>query len=53
MKTATAYYPVSRPIPFPNAATRRQLLQRLLDKLLMVACCFGITAMIMLALVLF
>ena len=53
MKTATAYCPVSRPIPFPNAASRRQVLQRLLDRLVMVACGIGVTAMIMLALVLF
>ena len=52
MKTATAYYTASRTIPFPNAATRRQLLQKLLDKLMIAASCFGITAMIMLALVL-
>lgn len=53
MKTATAYYPVSRPAAFPNAATRRQMLQKLVDHLLVGACGIGITAMILLALVLF
>ena len=53
MKTATAYCHTSRPIPFPNSATPRQVLQRLLDRLVMVACGVGVTAMIMLALVLF
>ena len=53
MKAATAYYSPSRQVAFPNAATRRQILQRLVDHLLLGACGVGITAMILLALVLF
>ena len=53
MKTATVYYPVCRPTTYPNAATRRQILQKLVDRLLVGACGIGITAMVLLALVLF
>ena len=53
MKTATAYYPVCRGAAYPNAATRRQVLQKLVDHLLLGACGIGITAMVLLALVLF
>lgn len=53
MKTATAYYSACRTAAYPNAATRRQVLQKLVDHLLLGACGVGITAMVLLALVLF
>lgn len=53
---ATAYfrpnYVPRRPLPFPNAATRRQILGRLLDLLLIAVCGAGIAAAMMLLLVL-
>lgn len=52
MKTATAYYTARPQIPFPNAATRKETFRKLVDQLLVIACGFGITAMLMLLLVL-
>lgn len=55
MKTATVYsgYDTARrPAAFPNAASNRQMLQKLLDNLLLGACGIGVTAMILLVLVL-
>ena len=53
MKTATVYYPACHKAAYPNAATRRQVLQKLVDQLLLGACGIGITVMVLLALVLF
>jgi len=55
MKTAAIYHQASiRPehIPFPNAASRRYMLHRLLDGLLMAASGAGIGAALLLMLVL-
>ena len=55
MKTATAYarnYRSRQSIPFPNAASRRYMLHRLLDGLLMAASGAGIGAALLLMLVL-
>lgn len=55
MKT-TAYcrtkYTPGQPLPFPNAATRRQVLGKLLDLGLIAVCGMGMAAAIMLLLVL-
>ena len=51
MKTATAYYTARPHIPFPNAATRQEMIRKFVDRLLLVASGFGITATIMLLLV--
>ena len=50
MKTY-AYQLRNASIPLPNAATRRQMVQRVLDGLLMAASGAGIGAMILLLLV--
>lgn len=50
MKTAVAYrtYKTYRPrIAYPNAATRKQMLQKLLDGALMLASGAGIAAMVL------
>ena len=39
-------------IPYPNAATGREILQKLLDAVLVAACGMGIAAMVLLGLVL-
>ena len=53
MKTITCKtcHPLDR-IPYPNAATGRQILHKLLDNLLIAACGMGIGAMVLLGLVL-
>lgn len=54
MKTAVCK-PQTRPvpqIPYPNAATRRELFNKLLDTLLVTASGMGIAAMLLLYLVL-
>lgn len=52
MKTAVCK-PCYRPvIPYPNAATRRQLLQRILDIALIFACGMGLAATLLLAVLL-
>ncbi|MBQ6831070.1 MAG: hypothetical protein IJO28_00395 [Oscillospiraceae bacterium] len=38
-------YPLA---PYPNAATRRELLHKLLDHLLIIASCAGVAAVILL-----
>lgn len=50
MKTAIVYTQrfMNRPyVPLPNAATRRQVLHKLLDKILIGACCVGVTIGVM------
>lgn len=47
MKTATAYRPTRSNVAFPNAATRTQMLHKLLDILLLIASGMGIFAMIL------
>lgn len=50
MKTATAYkaYRNVRPaVPYPNAATTKEMLQKFLDGLLMVVSGAGIAVMLM------
>lgn len=53
---ATAYYRPHyghrRPLPFPNAATRRQVIGKLLDLLLIAVSGAGIASAVMLLLVL-
>lgn len=49
MKTAAVY---RQTIPFPNAATRRQVLSKLLDILLIAASGVGIAAMLLFVLAL-
>ncbi len=52
MKTVTAYrHPLDR-IPYPNAATGREVLHKLLDTVLVAASGVGIAAIIMLVAVL-
>ncbi len=53
MKTAycKTYRPMPR-IPYPNAATRREIFQKLLDATLLAASGMGIAAMVLLGLVL-
>ena len=41
-----------RPLPYPNAATRREIIQKLLDSLLMAASGLGISAVLLLLMVL-
>lgn len=48
MKTTYAYPNTNTAIPLPNAATRRQLMQRTLDSLLMAASGAGLGAVILL-----
>lgn len=51
----TTYCKPYRPmpqIPYPNAATRREILQKMLDAVLVAACGMGIAAMVLLGLVL-
>lgn len=43
MKTATVYRK-QKGIPFPGAATRKEVLHKYLDTLLTIACCGGILA---------
>ena len=43
MKTATVYRK-ERAVPYPNAATRKEVLHKYLDTLLTFACCGGILA---------
>ena len=55
MKTAVAYrqnYLPRQPLPFPNAAGRRQVLHKFLDILLIAASGVGLAAALMLLLVL-
>lgn len=53
---ATAYYRPKytprQPLPFPNAATRRQVFNKLLDLGLIAVCGMGMAAAVMLLLVL-
>jgi hypothetical protein len=53
MKTAVCktYRQMER-IPYPNAATKREILQKLLDGALVAACGMGIAAMVLLGLIL-
>ena len=53
MKTAVykSYYRPTKPFPYPNAATRRELLHKLLDAALVAASGMGIAAMVLLCLV--
>ena len=46
MKTATAYRP-TEVVPYPNAATRRQVLEKMLDRLLLIASCIGLATMLL------
>ncbi len=34
-------------VPYPNAATRRQVLDKMIDRLLIAASCIGIVAVVM------
>jgi len=43
MKTATVYRK-QKGIPFPGAATRKEVLHKYLDTLLTIACCGGVLA---------
>ena len=55
MKTTTAYQPrflPHKPLPFPNAATRRQIWGKVLDLALMAASGMGIAAALLLLLML-
>jgi len=52
MKAATAYRPGYTKVPYPNAATRRQVAQKLLDSLLVVASSMGLAVCLMFFLVL-
>ena len=50
MKTAVIYAQrfMNRPyIPLPNAATRRQILKKALDGILVGACCLGIVVAVL------
>lgn len=52
MKTITVPYKTSRPaIPYPNAATRRQVLQKVLDTLVITASGIGLSAALLLMMV--
>ena len=46
MKTAVCspHYTTMSKLPYPNAATRRQLLQRFVDTALVIACGIGLAA---------
>ncbi len=46
MKTASVYRSTGT-IPYPNAATRRQILNKVLDYVLVAACGMGIAAMLL------
>ncbi len=46
MKTATVYRNQST-LPYPNAASRREILHKYLDTVLTIACCGGILAMLL------
>lgn len=46
MKTATAYRP-TEVVPYPNAATRRQIINKIIDHVLIWACGMGIAAMLL------
>lgn len=49
MKTITVPYKTNRPaIPYPNAATRRQVLQKVLDTLVITASGIGLSAALLL-----
>ena len=50
--TACKTYQPTETIPYPNAATRREILQKVLDTALVAACGMGIAAMVLLAMVL-
>lgn len=52
MKATTRYYPATRQPAYPNAATRRELLHKLLDYALVTVSGIGIGAMLLLALAL-
>ena len=47
---ATLLYPTQKPLPYPNAATRRQLWNKFLDLLIMAASGMGIAASLLLLL---
>ena len=49
MKTATVYRS-TEVVPYPNAATRRQIINKILDYVLVGACGMGIAAMLLLLL---
>lgn len=34
-------------VPYPNAATRRQVLEKMLDRLLLIASCIGLATMLL------
>lgn len=38
-------------VPYPNAATRRQVLDKMIDRLLIAASCIGIVAVVMFLLI--
>lgn len=46
MKTATAYRPIEV-VPYPNALTRRQFFNKILDGILIGACGMGIAAILL------
>lgn len=48
MKTITAYERNRTYIPYPNSATRQQIIRRVVDGLLMAASGVGIAAMLLL-----
>lgn len=55
MKTAAIYYHryMNQPaVPYPNAASRRQVLHKVVDILLSAACCAGIIAIVIFLLML-
>ena len=52
MTEAKLYIRKMQPLPYVNAATRRELFQKLLDALLVAASGMGIAAMLLLYLVL-
>ena len=48
MKTAAQLSWQNRGIaPYPNAATRRQVLEKMLDRLLLVVSCIGLATMLL------
>lgn len=46
MKTITVYRP-TEVVPYPNAATRRQVFNKILDYVLVAACGMGMAAMLL------
>lgn len=52
MKTATAYRKKTT-VPYPNAASRQEVMHKYLDTLLTIACCGGILATLYFALTIF